>query len=593
MVSRELKKKIVAFGMTVSLIVLIFLVLTPPPVIAVKLNPGTPSSPTTPIYPGTIITFNHVNLTIRGPEAIPVDYLNFSIFNTNNLEIAHVKFFINGTKILPDYPLGKFTVDNETNTSNLPYNSSGSHYGYDEQSGQNITGFGYGYGYGAGTTALTILYTITYTTQTTGTFYAKLFVNSTNHTYASGQSTSFTVLSQPTPPPPSSGETPTANTGGPYTGVVGTPVHFDGSKSTAVTGRTITSYSWSFGDGTTYAGVKLTHTYTTAKTYTVRLTVTDSTGASGTASTTATIAAIAPPPPSVTVSNQTLQTIENDYGVTLAQRFYASDTNGDGIVDVFTDPNNILTAVSYVNISGHASFLLSTNNDTIPAFFWDTVTNTITPVTHMPVLLTTPFIDTTEKTVTIEITVDKTGWIYLDITDLYSIDEYPQYTFTVKTSNKTISPDMIWRKNGKIYVLDDPVTSYDLIYGYTILPPTFNPLSGTIFDISKPTITITYLQQVYLTTAVLGTTSIFSQFTTTDNKAFIFTPTTDLTNGTQTLRLTVQDDQGNTLTSTSTYTISLPSKPPVIEIPWVIVTIIAIVLGIIVLLAVLRIRLII
>lgn len=214
--------------------------------------------------------------------------------------------------------------------------------------------------------------------------------------------------------------------------------------------------------------------------------------------------------------------MENDYGVTLEKPFYASDTNGDGIIDEFTDPNNVLTPVNYVNISGHASFLISTNNDNIPAFFWDTVTNTITPVTHTPAQLTTPFIDTTEKTITVEITVDKTGWIYLDITDHYPIDEYPQYTFTVTTSNRTISSDMIWRTNGKIYILDDPETSYNLIYGYTILPPTFNPPNGTTFKISKPTITITYLQQVHLAAAFLGTNNIMNQFTTTDNKTVIF-----------------------------------------------------------------------
>ena len=585
MVSRELKKKIVAFSLTVSLIALIFLVLIQPPVTAVKLDPGTPSS--TSVYTGTTITFNDVNLTIRGPEAIIVNSLNFSIFNNDDEYIAHVNFFINGTEIT-DHPSGKFTVVNVTNTSDLPYVSGGSYYGYDEQDGQNITGFGYGYGYGSGTTALTILYTITYTTHTTGTFYAILFVNSTTHTYASGSSTPFTVSSPSPGGGGSSGDAPTANPGGPYTGVVGTPIQFNGSKSTAISGRTISSYSWSFGDGTTSVGIVSTHTYITAGTYNVRLTVTDNTGATDTASTTARISTIAPPAPSVTVSNQTLQTIETNYGVTLVQQFYASDTNGDGKVDVFTDPNNVLTPVGLVNISGHISFLLSTNNDDIPEFFWDTATNTMTPVTHTTAPLTNPFIVPTTKTLIIEITVNKTGWIYLDITDKYPIEEYPQYTFTVKTGSRTISPDRIWRKNGKIYVLDDPDTKYDLIYGYTILPPTFYPVSGTTFSISKPTITITYLQQVSVIVALWDANNIMHQFITTDDKTFIFTPTTDLTDGTYTLSLAVQDDQGNTLTSTSTYIVNLAQKP--IEISWIIITIIAIVLSIIVLLAVLKMR---
>jgi hypothetical protein len=260
-------------------------------------------------------------------------------------------------------------------------------------------------------------------------------------------------------------------------------------------------------------------------------------------------------------------------------------------VDVFIDPNNVLIATGVATINGHATFLISTNNDAIPEFFWDTATNSLTPVIHIPASLTLPFIDTTTKTVIIEITVNKIGWIYIDITDQYPIEKFPAYTFTVKADNRTISSDMIWRKNGKIYILDDPASYYDLIYRFTILPPTFYPLSGTTVTTPQPTITITYPQQVYLTAAVLDdTTNIMDQFTTMDNKVFTYTPATDLMEGTHTLSLTVQDDQGRyNLTSTATYTISLP-KQAAIEFPLMIVIIIAIVAITIVLLTYLRIE---
>jgi hypothetical protein len=393
----------------------------------------------------------------------------------------------------------------------------------------------------------------------------------------------FTIsaASNPSSPPSGGGsddDTPTANAGGPYTGVVGTPVQFSGSQSTAVEGRYISYYSWSFGDGTTSEGVISTHTYLLAGNYTIRLNVTDTFGTTDTASTSAIISSITSLVPSVTVLNQTWQDIETAYGVILEQPFYASDTNGDGIVDIFTDPNNRLKAVSLVNISGHPSFLISTNNDDIPEFFWDTSTNIITSITHTPVPLTAPLVNTTEKTVTLKITVNKTGWIYLDIPDQYPIDDFPQYNFTVKTENRTISSDMIWRKNGKIYILDDPAISYDFIWGYTILPPTFSPLSGTTLTTVKPTITITYSQQVSLIIALLDEKDIIHLCTTTDNTVFTFIPITDLTGGTYAIRLTVLDDQGkNPLTSTATYTISLP-KQQRIDVLWIIVTIIAIAL---------------
>ena len=67
---------------------------------------------------------------------------------------------------------------------------------------------------------------------------------------------------------------------------VGAWVQFDGSGSSDPDG-TITTYSWSFGDGSNASGVTRYHQYTSAGTYTVSLTVTDNQGATN--STTRTI----------------------------------------------------------------------------------------------------------------------------------------------------------------------------------------------------------------------------------------------------------------------------------------------------------------
>lgn len=82
--------------------------------------------------------------------------------------------------------------------------------------------------------------------------------------------------------PPST--VPVANPGGPYSGNVNQPLAFNGSGSTAPSGRTITSFAWLFGDGANGTGASPSHSYTIAGNYTATLTVTDSSGASGASS---------------------------------------------------------------------------------------------------------------------------------------------------------------------------------------------------------------------------------------------------------------------------------------------------------------------
>jgi PKD repeat protein len=82
-------------------------------------------------------------------------------------------------------------------------------------------------------------------------------------------------------PPPA--QFPVANAGGPYFTNVGQSLGFDGSQSTAPTGQSLT-YAWDFGDGGTATGIKPAHTYMNSGNFTVKLTVTDTGGATNSAS---------------------------------------------------------------------------------------------------------------------------------------------------------------------------------------------------------------------------------------------------------------------------------------------------------------------
>lgn len=66
-------------------------------------------------------------------------------------------------------------------------------------------------------------------------------------------------------------------------------VFFNGTTSTAASGRRIVSYRWSFGDGGTGSGSSVSHKYTAIGTYVVVLTVRDDAGQTATATTSVTV----------------------------------------------------------------------------------------------------------------------------------------------------------------------------------------------------------------------------------------------------------------------------------------------------------------
>jgi PKD repeat protein len=108
-----------------------------------------------------------------------------------------------------------------------------------------------------------------------------------------GTATQTLTVTAPAPPPT---PTPTASfIFSPAQPNAGQTVFFDASASAPGTGATITSYSWSFGDGSFGTGVTPQHTYAVngapgaTTSYNVRLTVTNSAGQSATATQTVAI----------------------------------------------------------------------------------------------------------------------------------------------------------------------------------------------------------------------------------------------------------------------------------------------------------------
>jgi chitodextrinase len=132
---------------------------------------------------------------------------------------------------------------------------------------------------------------------------------------------------------------PIVNAGGPYSGVVGMAVTFNGSATdfdnqdgTTANDQTLT-YSWNFGDGSTGTGATPTHTYA-AGTYTAALTVSDALS-SITASTSVTIK----PSPSISLT-------ATGYKVKGKQKVDLSWTGATSTVDVYRNGMRIATATA-------------------------------------------------------------------------------------------------------------------------------------------------------------------------------------------------------------------------------------------------------
>ena len=351
---------------------------------------------------------------------------------------------------------------------------------------------------------------------------------------------------------------PFSNVGGPYTGVVGVDLTFNGSNSFDLDGH-ISSYLWSFGDGTKGDGAIVNHRYSANGVYKVSLTVTDNNGLTNTKTTTATII----PLTKKTTSIQTVNEIENQYDIELDGLFYSYDTDGDAVVDKFIDPNNKLHAVhtGNIEIDGNINFLLSIDDSTIPEFLWDSTEDEIVPVTHIVGEAYQPILYKTDKTVLLNVSVNKTnGWIFLEVNDPILSNDYTiSSLISVKKNNTMIDDDKIFRDNGKSYVLDDPDVNYQLTYNYeapSLKSAVFSPSQGGLINEENKTITITYNIEVTVLYAVFYRTNelgneiiwvkeIMDDLKTYDYKTYKYTPPPNLVNGMYYLEIDVKSDDGS------------------------------------------------
>lgn len=340
---------------------------------------------------------------------------------------------------------------------------------------------------------------------------------------------------------------PLSDTGGPYTGIIGVNVEFSGNDSFDLDG-TITNYTWNFGDGTTGSGKEVEHKYMTNGNYTITLTVIDNESNTDVKTSYVLISQGEKIEPSASTINQ----IEQLYNVTLDDDFYAYDTDADNIVDAFIDLNNLLVDIkqSVFNLSGDLVFLISVNDSNVPEFIWNTKNDTIITIKEEKEENIVPLENDDAATATV--TIDKNeGWICLHIND-----EYPYASLSVKADDREIAEDRIWRRDNRVYVLDDPETQYHFNYEGIVIPEElewikFIPEEDSTIGESNPTIKIQYNVAVTVEYAdfynwnTSNTIEILNKLETTDYKTYYYTPDNTLPSGAYNLKIEARDEAGN------------------------------------------------
>jgi PKD repeat protein len=189
----------------------------------------------------------------------------------------------------PGYPIPRFTLSptDPGEDVDIRFDASGSIascLATDDQG--NCTSFGPGsitsylWEFGNGRTASGASAHTWYSTR--GTYTAKLTV--TNDRGLTNTATKEIVITGV--------QNPSANfTASPQTVGVGERVNVDASASQPAPGgdRFLTRYDWTWGDGRTSEGIRQSHTYSSAGSYIITLTVTDNTGRTGTSTQTVTV----------------------------------------------------------------------------------------------------------------------------------------------------------------------------------------------------------------------------------------------------------------------------------------------------------------
>ncbi len=196
---------------------------------------------------------------------------------------------------------------------------------------------------------------------------------------ASGSDTATATISSQ----PAGNTAPVASANGPYSGAIGVGINFSSAGSSDADGS-ITGYAWNFGDGSSSTQANPSHSYTTAGTYSVSLTVTDNAGGVDSDTTTATISAGPNQAPTANANGSYSGTTGNPISF-----FSTGSSDSDGTISAYlwqfgdgASSTNANPSHSYAAAGSYTATLSVTDND--GASDSDTASVTVTDTPTVP-----------------------------------------------------------------------------------------------------------------------------------------------------------------------------------------------------------------
>lgn len=186
-------------------------------------------------------------------------------------------------------------------------------------------------------------------------------------------------------------QAPVADAGGPYHGLTYQNIQFDGSKSYAMN-ASIVNYTWVFGDGSYGYDVSPIHSYDSAGTFTIILTIKDTNDLQSIDTTMITILLDAN-------RNNISDIIDHVIGADITQAdlhsvsikgvwYYLVDTNHDGVYDVFFNP---LTNKKTMLGEHDEKQLIDIDGDGHYDYMYDPILGLITPYEEVTTPLDSPW----------------------------------------------------------------------------------------------------------------------------------------------------------------------------------------------------------